>query len=548
MKKKVLLFLVVVSALVCLLAISVSAADMPNYCTVKLTLTNGEVVTAYCSTSSNQMQRDNLYKTPDSAGEKYSWEDVVIFDCRDQEIVGTNFPRAFSGTGCNSQAKNVTTVYLSDYFTYFLNSTFTSGWASLETVYISKTVTELKGFAGSPVKTVVIPEDSAITTLGGDAFSSCKNLENIDISKCQNLKTIGSNAFRSCEALTSIVFPDGLETIGYNGFYLAGIGGTVVVPNSVKKLDSGSFLATKIETLVMGDGLVEVGFNFMGVTNNAYLKNVYLSAETVFLNTNTFYRCANPVNFYITGDNCETVVASLLGQQSSNTHMKFILAEEATDEIGAGYGIIHTGYSRCEAFYGGDHDSYAIAPCLDGCTRCNVTTDGEAEHIYVPNATFAGERYMSECTVTKVCSECQNNGEKTNIGAMIISLGYSVPEKPFVEGTTSISQGFYLDLVGISAYEIEMGEKLEYGVVAANGQNGEPIVIFEGVANANGISIVVPMVGNDCFEIKIGGISSSNFDTAVVFNAYVVENETVYYISGEKTSTTPVALSYNQIK
>ena len=134
MKRKILLFLVVVSALVCLLAISVSAANMPNYCTVKLTLTNGETVTAYCSTSSNQMQRDNLYKTPDSEGEKYSWEDVVVFDCRDQEIVGTNFPRAFSGTSCNSQAKNVTTVYLSDYFTYFLNSTFTSGWASLETV------------------------------------------------------------------------------------------------------------------------------------------------------------------------------------------------------------------------------------------------------------------------------------------------------------------------------------------------------------------------------------------------------------------------------
>ena len=195
MKKKIILFLAVLSALVCLLAISVSAADMPNYCTVKLTLTNGETVTAYCSTSGSQMQRDNLYKTPDSAGEKYSWEDVVIFDCRDQEIVGTNFPRAFSGTGCNSQAKNVTTVYLSDYFTYFLNSTFTNGWASLETVYVSKTVTELKGFGGSPVKTVVIPEDSAPTTLGSDAFNGCTQLVNIDISHCDKLTTISGAAF-----------------------------------------------------------------------------------------------------------------------------------------------------------------------------------------------------------------------------------------------------------------------------------------------------------------------------------------------------------------
>ena len=135
MKKKIFWALLIVCALVFVLAISASAAEMANYCTVKLTLTNGETVTAYCGISGDQVQRDSLYKTPDSAGEKFSWEDVVVFDCRGQTVVGKNVPRTYAGTGCNPLAKNVTTVYLSEYNTYLLNSSFTSQWSSLETEF-----------------------------------------------------------------------------------------------------------------------------------------------------------------------------------------------------------------------------------------------------------------------------------------------------------------------------------------------------------------------------------------------------------------------------
>lgn len=547
MKKKIFWTLLIVCALMFVLAISASAAEMSNYCTVKLTLTNGETVTAYCSTSGSQMQRDNLYKTPDSAGEKYSWEDVVIFDCRDQTVVGNSFPRAFAGTGCNSKAKNVKAVYLSDYFTYFLNSTFTSGWSSLETVYISSSVTEVKGFASSPVRNVVIAENSQLNSIGGDAFNGCTNLSQINIEDCASLKSIGANAFRSCTNLESIVFPDGLETIGYNGFYQAALSGTVVVPNSVTLLDAGSFLNTKTETLILGDGPVTIGHNFTG----ASLKNIYIPAEATFTQSNIFYKGSSSVNFYIVGNDCEAVIDALFSQaaNTNSSYMKFVMAEDATESTGAGYGIIHTGYNRCEVFYGSHSFTGENLPyCTVTCDVCGINYNGnDVKHTYELAESYAGEKYLSPLTVTEVCSVCSNKGEVTEISAIILWLGYSVTEQP-IGGVFGISQSFYVNVDALADYEEVTDRTLDYGVVAAGGANSAPIYIENGALITAAGAMSFSMVGINCFEIKISGIKETDFDKAVVFNGYVTDGTEIYYISGEKTTEAPAPITYNQIK
>lgn len=556
MKKKILFCLMLMSLLVCLLAISASAADMANYCTVELTLTNGEVVTAYCSTSGNQMQRDNLYKTPDTSGEKYSWEDVVVFDCRNQVLVGSNTPRAFAGVGCNSLAKNVTTVYLSEYFTYFLNSTFTSGWTSLDTVYVSSTVTEIKGFGGSAVKNVVFAEGSQLTTIGNDAFNGCKQLKDINLSECKSIKSIGSNAFRSCESLKGITLNEGLESIGYNGFYLAGLEGTFVVPNSVTVLDPGAFLSTKIETLVLGDGELSIGYNFLGTldrTNNAYLKNVYISAETVVSGSNVFFKCASPVSFYIVGEDCEEAKAMLLSKSGALTsnYMTFIASEDATDETGAGYGIIYTGYNRCEAFYGSTHD-YELqgepSSCVIECKRCGEMVHSGGEHSYGITEEFDGGKYVSPCLVTRSCTVCGNVASTTALGAILEWVGYSVPEKP-IGDTVGIAQCFKVNSAALADYENATGKYLQYGLVAAKGAQTSPVSLVDGQVQWNVGTVTVSMRETkfSYFEIKIAGIKSADFDTALVFCSYISDGKEVYYVNKEGSSMTATAFSYNQL-
>lgn len=50
------------------------------------------------------------------------------------------------------------------------------------------------------------------------AFYGCKLLEEIDLSKCINLKQIESSAFSHCSNVTSLKLPEGLEKIGFAAF------------------------------------------------------------------------------------------------------------------------------------------------------------------------------------------------------------------------------------------------------------------------------------------------------------------------------------------
>ena len=515
MKKKILLFIAIVAVLVCIFALSASAAEMTKYCSVKLTLVSGEEVTAYCALSGNQIQRDTLYKSTDTAGGTYNWEDVVIFDCRDQIAVGGK-PEVFSGVGCNTKAYNVKEVYLSDYYISFLNTTFTSGWKSLETVYISTSVTSIKGFGGSPVKTVVIPQNSQLKTIDGDAFNGCTQLTNIDISSCQYLTSIGSNAFRSCTSLTTITFPENLETIGYNGFYCAGLSGTIVLPNSVTKLEPGSLLATKIETLVIGDGPVTIGYNFLSSTGNTYLKNVYIPAEATITDTNTFYRGANPVNFYIVGEDPSALVARLLAQQSSNYYTTFITADQVTDSTGAGYGIIHTGYNRCEIFYGKVHQfdtEGGVESCIVECTRCKMVVQSGGEHKYALVEEFLGGKFTSSGAIINKCTVCGDVESRTELGAVIKCLGFSASE-----AGKGIAIGYTVNKDAIAIYEGATGKNFSYGVFAA-------------LKNTVGQNDVVDISGAVCaelsqnalsaFEIKIVGFDDSNMGLELALGAYI---------------------------
>ena len=520
MKKKVLIYIAMLALLTCALALCVSAAAMTNYCTVDLTLTNGETVTAYCVVSGGQMKRDNLYKEPDTESEKYNWEDIVIFDCRNQEVVGGSIPRAFVDTGCNSLAKNVKEVYLPEHFTYFLNTTFTSGWTSLETVYIPAAVTEIKGFGSSPVKNVIIAENSQLKTIGGDAFNNCTKLENIDISKCSNLKTIGGNAFRSCTSLKTIVFPDGLESIERNGFYLAGIGGTIVVPNSVKTLKEGAFLATQIETLILGDGPVTIGYNFLGSTGNKYLKNVYISAEAVITSTNTFYKCANSVNFYIVGEDCEALKTVLLGQQGGY-YMPFIDAADVTESTGAGYGIIYTNVNRCEVFYGNEHEfdpQASETSCIVQCTRCKSTVESGGEHEYGITEEFLGEKFTSDCVVTNGCAVCGKVYSQTTVGVIISCLGYSSAEF----GANGIILGFTVSREAIAAYESATGKTVNYGVFAVSKAKLGDNDVFnaDGEAASGVLSVDLTHQMHSMLEMKITGFTDATKDSNFAMGAY----------------------------
>ncbi|MBR2025450.1 MAG: leucine-rich repeat domain-containing protein, partial [Clostridia bacterium] len=348
------------------------------------------VVTAYFQIHSwnNRwvVNRENIYKTTNTDDGTYSWSDVKVLDFRDFNYTEKYPPVALQGINCNSLAKNVTTVYLPSTTTIILNTSFTGGWKSLDTVYIPKGVTEISydAFNGCPVKNVIIEENSQI-------------------------KSIGDNAFRGCD-ITSFDFANTalLETIGYCAFYTSDLSGKVVLPNSVTSIGDGAFRSTQIETLVLGDGPVCLGYNLVGNdggTSKTNLKEVYISAKSTFNEkklSEIWFSNGSTINFYVIGSNDE--VSEFIPKLKNTGRVKFATEEEIQNGTAvSGYNaVIITGYNICDAFY-------------------------DSKHTFSDTPDFVYENAITEFYQENACLNCNNKYKTGDTYAPVLKFsGYSI--------------------------------------------------------------------------------------------------------------------------
>ena len=503
MKKKLLLVLLMVALTVTLFAISVSAAELSAYCDAKITLTSGETVTAYFRIGSwdgrPSVERDTIYKTTDTTGGTYSWADVTVLDMSNCTYTEGYAPEFMHGTNCNSIAQNVTTVYFPQTLKAILNTSFTSGWKSLETAYIPKSVERIhyNAFRGSPIKNVVIEEGS-------------------------NLKSIDSEAFRECRKLESINLPNGLETIGYCAFYVTNLGGTVVIPNSVTSIGDGAFRNTKIEELYLGDGAISLGYNLVGEGGYNYLKRIYISAEAIF---DEKY---SEIWFETKGITVEICVVASEGQDVSEfvTNLKktgrFKMATE--DEIAngtavSGYNaIIKLGYNRCDVFYSGEHLDNT-SPCVINCTRCNSVNVPKKNPIHSESVSVSYKNYAENGTKITTCSNegCQHNVEEA-LPALFKCLGYSASES----GKVGFLVGFTVNTSAIEQYTQLTGKTVKAGVFAVLKDNlGENDIFDENGKASNGVITAEISSSEAVFQIKVYGFKDNQKDIMIAIGAYV---------------------------
>ncbi|MBQ8722232.1 MAG: leucine-rich repeat protein [Paludibacteraceae bacterium] len=92
------------------------------------------------------------------------------------------------------------------------------GCSSLASVAIGNSVTEIGGSAFSDcssLTSVSIP--NSVTSIGGSAFSECSSLISITIPN--SVTSIGGSAFSGCSFLTSIEIPNSVAEIGDRAFY-----------------------------------------------------------------------------------------------------------------------------------------------------------------------------------------------------------------------------------------------------------------------------------------------------------------------------------------
>lgn len=379
-------------------------------------------------------------------------------------------------------------------------------------------------------------EVAYVTSISGqNLFSSCSNLEYIHNSEFLPGGLVEGNqdGFAGCKSLKEIKIPETAKSIGLRCFNECSSLTEVTLPNGLTTLSKMAFAnCTSLVTFRFGSG-----FNKFSSPNNDYetflnsnkLKYVYLPASfaaNVTATNNQFKNIFNnsqKATFFLVGS-YDDALESRDKFKATNANKAYGNAEivEFSPDVDyttyadtLGYSIIVYGYSACEAFYNGEH---------------NVS-----EHYSLE---YSGEEFLSTAIKSKACASCTYKVDKSELGALFVSLGYST------NGRGSVIQGFSINSDMLSAYEEVLGE-ITYGVIAAGDTREDKTVGADVFSFEKKVSHELSGSAYDYFQVMVNGIDESKYDAYIFFCAYVQAGEKCYYINEGVADTVATSTTYN---
>ena len=191
-----------------------------------------------------------------SIGELAFWSCTKLTTINIPSTVTTIYARAFNE--CSSLA-NVTLAdgnknlkLAEDGAIYTINGTklvMYGNKTATGTFAVPNTVTEIGTYAFSHCnfESVSFGADSALTSIGDEAFLKCRKLASINLP--DNVSSIGHEAFMYCSSFTSITLPESLTAIATQTFNSCSSLTTVTIPVSVKEIGNWAFESTALTTV-----------------------------------------------------------------------------------------------------------------------------------------------------------------------------------------------------------------------------------------------------------------------------------------------------------
>lgn len=121
------------------------------------------------------------------------------------------------------------------------------------------------GLDGENTKSILIPEsvhynntDYPVVTIGDGAFYYKTKIEKVKI-KGENLKVIESMAFAKCFRLGEINFPNSITEISHYAFHNCGLNGSISLPKSLKTIGKAAFGVCALTSVDFPDNLETIG-------------------------------------------------------------------------------------------------------------------------------------------------------------------------------------------------------------------------------------------------------------------------------------------------
>lgn len=380
-------------------------------------------------------------------------------------------------------------------------------------------------------------EVAYVTSISGqNLFSSCSSLEYVHNSEFLPGGLVEGNqdGFAGCKSLKEIKIPLTATSIGLRCFNECKSLKEVVLPNSVVSVAKGAFAnCTSLEKFVFGAGFnkfIRTNVDYETLQNCTNLKYVYFPAtfaDSIEAKANDykniFSTYNNKITFFVTADKAKAQeIFDKFDATNSNGSIERATLVEFNPDVDyttyaetLGYDILVYNYSACEAFYNGEH---------------NVS-----EHYSLE---YSGEEFLSTAIKSKACASCTYKVDKSELGALFVSLGYST------NGRGSVIQGFSINSDMLSAYEAVLGE-ITYGVIAAGDTREDKTVGADVFSFEKKVFHELSGSAYDYFQVMVNGIDESKYDAYIFFCAYVQAGEKCYYINEGVTDTVATSTTYN---
>ena len=203
------------------------------------------------------------------------------------EFEGNQYPvikindRVFSGN------TNLTTVTLPEGLTTLGSDAFNS-CKSLRAVKVSSGVEAIPSncfYECSSLESVSLPE--GLVEIGASAFYECQNLESVALP--ESLTTLGDYAFISCKLLKTIKIPSGVTAIPRSCFFGCSSLESVTIPEGVMTIGSFAFKSCNLKALTLPESLEKIGD--CAFYDNRSLKSVNIPAKVKTIGKQAFYDC-----------------------------------------------------------------------------------------------------------------------------------------------------------------------------------------------------------------------------------------------------------------
>ena len=387
-----------------------------------------------------------------------------------------------------------------------------SRYNDLKYVRFPDTLTQISGnmfYTSHGLEWTNVPRDCV--SIGGYAFYGCSSLVTIDMTNAKSLKRTEANQFYNCPNLKELIFPEGFEYFGGaggGGANQAGLGSleTLYLPNSV------TYMGTISEAKKIGSFTVPLGVTSIKASQFCWspgLNQVVLHSGITSIDPKALDMTLYLTEIVYTGQATDSIVNSI-----STAFSKATIT----------YG------NHCNYYYDGEHLN-DTNPCVINCTRCNSVNVPKENPVH---SEFTSTSYSSFDKAGAKTTVCTNEGCThtviEEVPAIFICLGYSAQE--YASGGISIS--FVINYDALDEYT-NTGKSLKYGVFAVAQQNAQETVgeekVDKEIINADGTatkgvaSVDFSKYSYDIFAIKVIGFETDNLkNTKIALGAYVIEN------------------------